>query len=259
MDLGALILTSTVLLGRRFGHYLMVAIVPAVLTGALVAGAVLLGEVNPLLGWVAAVVVVVLRTLLALAGAALTMGLAEGGLLGEERTFAQAAQRTRGTLRRVGWVQVAIALVWALPLFGWVRASQWPDVRFGDVVVEVTLFGLCAPLVLLVWLSRFMFVVPVAALEHDRRGLQVYRRSWQTSSGHGQRLAGHVGVWGVALTVVVLVCAPLAQRWLGDVVPGHNLLGVVVSQTAVALVLSVLGALWQVFTLVTWADVGRRG
>lgn len=257
MDLGGLFVTSTVVLGRRFGHYLLVALVPVLVTGALALGAVLLADVRPPVGWVAALAVVVARALLSLWGSALTMGLAEGGLLGEERSLAEAARRTRGAVRRVGWLQVAVALVWAGPLVAWVTTSAWPRVRFVDVVVLVGLVAVAVPL-LLAWFTRFMFVVPVAALEHDRRGLGVYRRSWQTSAGHGLRLVGHVFVWGLALLVVALLCVPVAQVWVGGLVAGPGLLGVVVAQTAVAAVLSVLGAWWQVFCLVAWADVGRR-
>ncbi|MGD8213745.1 hypothetical protein [Aestuariimicrobium sp. Y1814] len=222
ISFGDLVSATLKLFSKHWWQYLLLAVIPSVLATLVSGVAVLIWvsqlatqvtstglDVAPLLLTIGVtlVVIMVVSALATLYCSTVAIGLAEGTAWGEQRTWSQAAARVRGVFGRVGWVQALIALVGALlvtgmiaallvPIFSMIDGSAAPsDAEIGAFIGGALLFivlGLLAIPLVLIWQTKFAFVMSVAALEHDQTGFNVYRRSWEMTKGHFWRILGYM-------------------------------------------------------------------
>lgn len=306
MDLGALIVGGVILLGRRLGTHLVLALVPVLVTAIAAALLLLFGSWWSFLpdtglptepaAWAAVVAstaaIVVIHTVVGLWCAGLTMAVAEGSLLGDERTLKQSFHRTRGLLTRLGPLQVVIALSWVMVLALLAAVWVFPVVARlsgttnggsagdagGALVAGTGALFLCAVLMvpgLLVWYSRYALVIPVAVLEPGHRGWRVYRRSSRMTSDHRHRILGYVFICGLVVLVVGLLTSPLIYRLVGPTTDAlaagggvltaevmglsmANWWALLAAQVLIGGITAVVSTLRQLVTLVLYVDMVRR-
>lgn len=300
IGIGDLIGSTLKLFAKHWWQYLVLAIIPSVAATVVTALAVVVwaatlvpsmsGGLN-IAGLVFGIgltllVVMLTSVLVSLYCTSVALGLAEGSAWGEHRTWAQASTRVRGVLVRVGWVQALLTVVGTALLTGVLAAFLVPVFRLFDsgnnpsqsqigalagTMLLILLLGILAIPLTLIWQTKFAFVLPVAALEHDRTGFGVYGRSWQMTKGHFWRILGYLllaglitqFVLGAANQGLTLVYSPMEEMFdanSGEFV-GFGVLGVMValvSQLLYLVLAAAVSMLLALFTFVLYIDVERR-